>query len=621
VLKALTLAIAMWLLAAVPASAETFRVVGTDDFSGVCDGTQCPSIRLALAAADTSPGADRIEIPAGDYTLSQGSLELDSEVTLVGAGARTTIVRADPQIAGRVVSVGATAVATLAHLTISGGHTDEPGGNLLNDGGTVTLDHVRVTGANTEATGGGIANVGGTMNIRQSLIDQNSGFQGGGLANSAPTFLPGPLPAAGSVTVTDTTISGNTSDSQGAGIATVGDPANAMTLERVTVVGNSAGDGDSGGVYVEGLGGTIQVHGSILTGNSGLGAEHNCGGTPPTSGGDNVSAGTDCALNQTGDQQGVDPQLSARPDETGETGVYTLASGSPALDRFACTGVDQRDLARPQGTACDAGAYELDQAPDTALAGDAAGFTFSSTEPGVTFECAIGGITGFAACTSPYTPAGLGPGNYTLLVRAIDAAGQPDPTPAERTFTVAAPPAPTPTPSPTPTPTPSPVTNKSVAAEPVKGTVLIKVGGKFVPLEDSVIKNGTEIDTRKGTVEIETAKGEKAEFYDGVFKISQAGGITTLTLVEALSCPKQGKASAAAKKPKTRKLWGSGKGKFRTKGSYSAATVRGTKWLVQDSCTSTVTKVSTGVVEVEDFVKHKKLTVRKGKTYTARARR
>ena len=37
-----------------------------------------------------------------------------------------------------------------------------------------------------------------------------------------------------------------------------------------------------------------------------------------------------------------------------------------------------------------------------------------------------------------------------------------------------------------------------------------------------------------------------------------------------------GKASAAAKKPKTRKLWGNGKGKCRTRGQYGAATIRGT---------------------------------------------
>jgi hypothetical protein len=141
----------------------------------------------------------------------------------------------------------------------------------------------------------------------------------------------------------------------------------------------------------------------------------------------------------------------------------------------------------------------------------------------------------------------------------------------------------------------------------------------FVELDPSVIKNGAEVDTRKGVVEITKSDGEVAKFFDGIFKLSQAGGYTTLTLTEKLDCSKKGKnASAAAKKPKTRKLWGDGKGKFRTRGQYSAATVRGTKWLVQDTCASTITKVSQGVVRVRDEVKKKSITLRKGKTYTAR---
>ena len=55
-------------------------------------------------------------------------------------------------------------------------------------------------------------------------------------------------------------------------------------------------------------------------------------------------------------------------------------------------------------------------------------------------------------------------------------------------------------------------------------------------------------------------------------------------------------ASAAAKKVKKRRLWGDGKGKFRTKGKHSAATVVGTKWLVEDRCDSTLTRVVRGKV-------------------------
>ena len=61
--------------------------------------------------------------------------------------------------------------------------------------------------------------------------------------------------------------------------------------------------------------------------------------------------------------------------------------------------------------------------------------------------------------------------------------------------------------------------------------------------------------------------------------------------------------------------------KFRTTGNYSAATVRGTEWLVQDSCSGTLTRVTQGVVAVRDNVKNKTVLVRgpRGR-YTAKPR-
>ena len=56
-------------------------------------------------------------------------------------------------------------------------------------------------------------------------------------------------------------------------------------------------------------------------------------------------------------------------------------------------------------------------------------------------------------------------------------------------------------------------------------------------------------------------------------------------------------------------------------GQYSSATVRGTKWLVQDSCAGTLTRVANGVVSVNDQVRHKTITLRAGKKYLARPRR
>ncbi len=163
-----------------------------------------------------------------------------------------------------------------------------------------------------------------------------------------------------------------------------------------------------------------------------------------------------------------------------------------------------------------------------------------------------------------------------------------------------------------------PVAGQSVGAKVVSGTVLVRVGGQFVPLTPSLLRNGAEIDARRGVVEITRADGGVAKFYDGIFKLSQSGGITTLTLSEALDCSRRGRAAAAQKKPKTRRLWGDGKGKFRTKGRYAAATVRGTKWLVTDTCTTTTTRVTQGAVTVRDTVRKRNVVVRKGGRYVAR---
>ncbi|MGH3130998.1 MAG: hypothetical protein ACRDNX_09295, partial [Gaiellaceae bacterium] len=65
----------------------------------------------------------------------------------------------------------------------------------------------------------------------------------------------------------------------------------------------------------------------------------------------------------------------------------------------------------------------------------------------------------------------------------------------------------------------------------------------------------------------------------------------------------------------------SGKGKFRTKGRYSSATVRGTIWLTQDQCNGTLTRVTQGSVTVTDFVTKRQVVVRAGKSYLAASKR
>ena len=81
-------------------------------------------------------------------------------------------------------------------------------------------------------------------------------------------------------------------------------------------------------------------------------------------------------------------------------------------------------------------------APDTTITGQpkaktkkkAATFTFTSSEPGSSFECSLNGVP-FTTCTSPLTVKGKKGKNH-FEVRAKDAAGNADPTPATTSFTV-----------------------------------------------------------------------------------------------------------------------------------------------------------------------------------------
>jgi hypothetical protein len=81
--------------------------------------------------------------------------------------------------------------------------------------------------------------------------------------------------------------------------------------------------------------------------------------------------------------------------------------------------------------------------PDTTIVGGPTGtvpvasasFTFTSNESNVTFTCTLDGAPP-APCTSPFNVQGLAQGAHTFSVRATDAAGNVDPTPASRMWTV-----------------------------------------------------------------------------------------------------------------------------------------------------------------------------------------
>jgi hypothetical protein len=197
-----------------------------------------------------------------------------------------------------------------------------------------------------------------------------------------------------------------------------------------------------------------------------------------------------------------------------------------------------------------------------------------------------------------------------------------------RTFVTPAAPAPLggqpdPQPEPQQQEQPQPDLGSTFTAEETRGEVFVKLRGsdRYVSLEGlREIPLGSVVDADEGRVRINAAgDGGSAVFYAGIFKVLQTKGarpITEARLVKKLAACPSGKGAVAAA-AKRRRLWGDGKGRFRTRGRYSSGAVRGTKWLVEDRCSGTLTRVRRGSVTVSDFVTDERIVVKAGGSYLA----
>jgi large repetitive protein len=168
--------------------------------------------------------------------------------------------------------------------------------------------------------------------------------------------------------------------------------------------------------------------------------------TPTLSGG----AGTD-----TGDSATVTVKLYAGSSVSGppvQTLPATRSGGSWSVDPAALADgtytaqAEQADAAGntgvsvPRSFSIDATAPDttIDSGPSGSTTATTADFGFSSAEPGATFECQLDGGA-WTACSSPRSYSGLGVGSHSFAVRALDALGNADGTPASRSWTVDSP--------------------------------------------------------------------------------------------------------------------------------------------------------------------------------------
>jgi hypothetical protein len=162
---------------------------------------------------------------------------------------------------------------------------------------------------------------------------------------------------------------------------------------------------------------------------------------------------------------------------------------------------------------------------------------------------------------------------------------------------------------------PAPERGRFVVLEPVSGDVQVRPASstRYRPLDERRrYPVGVTVDAQEGAVRLVVARGDgggvsRAVFSEGKFTVTQARAgdpVADLRLTGPSYADVCGEGSATAsarRRKRVRRLWGDGKGAFRTSGRYSAATVRGTRWLTEDRCDGTVTRVARGEVVVDDF--------------------
>lgn len=327
--------------------ARFVRPDGADANDCQTPATACRRLAVAIAKA---PPNSQIVLAPGEYAES---VRIDKSLAIRGEGAQQSVINGRVTVESR--TVGQMIDVTISRVTIgsvtSAGQPCAPASDDLagieNRGRLILIDS-EVRNACAPHHGAVYVDSGAELTALRSTIRDN---RGGGLRNS------------GTASLTNVTLSGNTTAGQGGAIANL---AGTLTLNNVTVAGNGAASG--GGLYHEQ--GAVVLQNTILAGNSG-GDAPDCVGSP-TSGGHNlVGAGAGCEFAAAvGDIVGtsvapIDPLLAALQADAGATAIHALRLGSPALDSGspaapgsagACAATDQRGGTRVGR--CDIGAFE-----------------------------------------------------------------------------------------------------------------------------------------------------------------------------------------------------------------------------------------------------------------------
>ncbi|MEO5680560.1 MAG: hypothetical protein ABIS47_12925, partial [Acidimicrobiales bacterium] len=299
---------------AAASSATLYVAGGGDNTLNSCSQAASPCATITYALSQAAPNA----------TINVSGTIFDN-VSVNGGGVTITGVNAaSPAVidGSSLASVFATTVElNLDHLTIRNGRTTDNlggGGVQVGSAGTVRISDAVITGNVSAQGGGGIASL-GSLTVTNTTVSGNTsqaGNGGGGVhayagatqittstfsGNTAPNagglMVGGNSTVTASVTVTGSTISGNSVASGGVGGGMRVYPNSSLIVSNSTVAGNTSSNGGGGlsampdstativgstiannastfGGGVSNSFGTVTLAGSILASNAG----GNCSG-------------------------------------------------------------------------------------------------------------------------------------------------------------------------------------------------------------------------------------------------------------------------------------------------------------------------------------------------------
>lgn len=368
------------------------------DITGDC------TLRAAIQEANALEGKDTILLPAGTYTLTMsgegeeytesGDLDIWDDLIILGAGMGETII--DAGQLDRAIQVFTE--LEISDLTVQNGLANPGGGLHVSGYASITrvefVDN-RSTSEEPIGVGGAVyVNPEASADIRESVFRNNFAYYGGGAVASGNTTM---------FTIRDSTFDSNSSELGGGALYPNGESA---LVEGSTFINNSAGSGGAihsnadhvevvNSTFVENSAynhgaidsrlGLVSINNSTFYNNTASNVGDALGEQEYGAGGD-LEVGNSILVGPETDVCGVefgaieffgnnltwpegsscegiqaDPLLSTLNDNGGSTRTIALLAGSPAIDagdNATCAAIDQRGVSRPQGVACDIGAFE-----------------------------------------------------------------------------------------------------------------------------------------------------------------------------------------------------------------------------------------------------------------------